>query len=579
MRIAAFISLFLLFAGELSATNLSVENTLQNHVKYLTSNELQGRLTGSAGEQLATQYIATLFKDLKLEPAGDNGTYFQEFNFTAGVLLGKNNLLSVTNQQGITKNLIVNQDWRPLTFSDNTVFANSELVFAGYGITAPAIGKLPAYNSYKNLNVKNKWVVVLRYAPEKITAERRRQLSLYSSLRYKAFTAQQNGAKGIIFLSNELIPLSFDGALASSGIIALSVKDSVFPVVNGIKISGQTEINKITKHGRNVLAILKINPYLASMIVIGAHVDHLGHGELSGSLARNDEIGMMHPGADDNASGVASLLQTAAMLSELKANGKLQGNKNILLAAWSGEELGNLGSAQFVKRFMKITLNNSLRPAIDAAINLDMIGHFDKKLVVQGIGSSSDWVKLFKKVNANYQLPFITQNDPYLPTDSTAFYLQGVPALNFFTGAHEGYHSPRDTADTLNYKGIKNISEFLMGLIFALEESPNLMSYQEVKKTHAVPEREFKIYLGTIPDYTSADIVGVKLAGVAKDSPAAQAGIKRNDVIIELAGNSIHDIYDYTFVLNGLPVAEPVKLVVLRGQARVALTIVPRYRG
>lgn len=254
----------------------------------------------------------------------------------------------------------------------------------------------------------------------------------------------------------------------------------------------------------------------------------------------------------------------------------LHGNKNILLAAWSGEEIGILGSSHFVNQLMKS--NQSLQPQLDAAINLDMVGHLREKLVLQGIASSEDWKKIIDKIKVHHSLSVLTQNDPYLPTDVTAFYLNGVPILNFFTGAHDFYHTPRDKPDTLNYAGIQAISYFVMELILALEEKQNAMKYGEVKESRKNTGREFRIYLGTIPDYASADINGVKLAGVARHSPAELAGMRRNDVIFELAGNKIHDIYDYTFALNHLRVGKPVALMVLREQKKVRLTVVARMR-
>jgi hypothetical protein len=574
------------------------KKNLQAHVRFLSSDALEGRLTGSDGEKLATQYIANQFLQSGLIPAGDNGTFFQEFAFTAGVRLGKHNIFSITTQKGVTQQLILNQEWRPLAFSDTRSFENTELVFAGFGISAPALGKLSAYDAYQGLNVKNKWVVVFRYAPENISDAKRNQLSPYSSLRYKAFTAKTHGATGIIFVNSpdakvpdELIPLSEDTLASGCGIIALSMQNKVLndlfsqnnashtpSSLTGIKMTGFIDIEKKIKHGRNVLAKLKVNPDATQVIVIGAHLDHLGHGELSGSRARDNEVGMIHAGADDNASGVASVLEAAAKLSDLKTHGLLHGNKDIVLAGWSGEEIGALGSSHFVKTFMKTPQKIRQRLVIDAAINLDMVGHLREKLVLQGIGSSLDWPRIINTTKIHHRLALITQSDPYLPTDSTSFYLHGVPSLNFFTGAHDDYHTPRDKADTLNYNGIKTISDFLVDLVLTLEKQPKQLGYHPVQKTRDYTEREFKIYLGTIPDYASADLVGVKLSGAAKNSPADRAGLKPGDVIIELAGKNIHDIYDYTFALNGMPVGKPVKLIALRGHTKIKLTIVARYR-
>lgn len=588
---------------------------LQTHVEFLSSESLEGRLTGSIGEQRATQYVAEIFHCLGLEPAGDKGTFFQEFNFTSGVSFGKNNSLLITDQKGKTKAPLFDKEWRPLSFSDTISFESTELIFAGYGITAPALGKLQPYDSYKDINVNGKWVAVFRYTPEQIATEQRRQLSQYSSPRYKVFTAKNHGAKGIIFVSgpnskvkHELIPLSFDASLSGSGIVAVSVKDKILddllknsdskfnslqklqdqldlgkpdpsPVVAHIKISGQINMKLIKKRGRNVLAKLKVGgtPQIRTL-VIGAHADHLGRGEQSSSRAGENEKGLIHYGADDNASGVASVMEAAALLTHMKANGALHGDKDILFAVWSGEELGLLGSSHFVKKFMEKTKNKSLRPGLEANINLDMVGRLRKNLVLQALGSSFIWPKLIAQVSVKHPIHLITQNDPYLPTDSTSFYLHGVPTLNLFTGSHDEYHTTRDKPKTLNYEGMKNISEFLVDLILALEAQPQSIAYQQVPKTHNVSGRGFRVYFGTIPDYASSDVSGVKLSGVTKGSPAEHAGLIPGDVIIKLAGKRVHDIYDYTFVLNALHVNESVPLVIRRGQKKVSMTIVARAR-
>ncbi len=622
MRLNTLLIGLYLFSGGIQANPVNpvqlpheiTKKNLRTHVRFLCSDALEGRLTGSIGEKLAAQYVANIFRDLGLEPAGSNGTFFQAFNFTAGVSLGKNNLFTIKNQKGEAKNLQLDREWRPLSFSDQGRFNITELIFAGYGIKAPALGELPPYDSYHGLNVRNKWVAVFNGAPEKISSEQLRQINPYTSLRYKAFTAKEHGAKGVIFLNggtaniqNNLIQLTSDSSLSGSGLSALAVQDEVLddllnhnkhqlnslkkmraklnpgqlhslPVIAGLKISGNIDIKKNIKRGRNVLAKLRMAPNATQIVVVGAHLDHLGRGTLTGSRKRSNEVGMIHAGADDNASGVACVLEAAAQLSNLKAQGKLRGNKDILLAAWSGEEIGVLGSSHFVKNFIQTTADKSLYPSIDAAINLDMVGHLREKLVLQGTGSSTDWPKIIMRSNLKHPIQLITQSDPYLPTDSTSFYLHGVPTLNFFTGAHDNYHTPRDKPETLNYEGIKIVADRLVDVILTLEEKPGPMNYSQVKKTNDNPEREFKIYLGTIPDYASADISGVKLSGVASNSPAEQAGLKQNDVIIKLAGKDINDIYDYTFVLNTLRVGEPAELAALRGHEKVVLTVVARYR-
>jgi hypothetical protein len=399
-------------SGFCSEIHEITQNTLQTHVNLLASDEMEGRLTGTQGEKRATEYIANIFQQAGLEPAGDNGSYFQAFNFT----------------------------------------------------------------DHKKL-----------------------------------------------------------------------------------------------KQGRNVLARLRLTDHADKILIIGAHVDHLGRGEVKGSRQRNNETGMIHAGADDNASGVATVLEMAIKLQDLKKHGQLQGNKDILFAAWSGEELGVLGSSFFIKHYQK-------HPQVDAVINLDMVGHLRKKLVIQGVGSGTNWADMIAQIKNHHAMPVLMQNDPYLPTDSTSFYLRGIPTLNFFTGAHDNYHTPRDTPDTLNYAGMKSISDFLMELMQSLEVSNNLIRYHAVKKPREYFKNGFRMYLGTIPDYASAEIKGVRLSGVAKYSPAERAGIKSDDVIIKLAGKPVHDIYDYMQALNDLPADKPVKLWVRRGRDKKELTVVAKLR-
>jgi hypothetical protein len=322
-----------------------------------------------------------------------------------------------------------------------------------------------------------------------------------------------------------------------------------------------TDAKKIKRQqSRNVLARLTIANQASKVIVIGAHVDHLGYGKSH----------QMYPGADDNASGVASMLLIAKTLTAMKANNQLHGNKNIIFAAWSGEEVGILGSTYFVN---KVTPSN-----IVAMINLDMVGHLREKLIIQGTGSSADWPALLDQVNAQHHaISLIKQPDPYLPTDSTAFYLQGVPALNFFTGSHDNYHDPRDKPDTLNYAGIEQISAFVTHLVLALEEQSSVIHYQAIEKN--VKQYTRKIYLGTVPDYSGATATGVKLAGVIKNSPAELAGMRRGDIVIEVAGEKINDIYDYTNALNRLSAGKRVQITVRRGYDRIFVIAVAKIYG
>jgi Tol biopolymer transport system component len=598
------------------------------HVKYLCRDELQGRFTGSRGEQLATAYVAAYMDRLGLEPAGDDGGWFQEFEFTSGVALGSANELAASD-----KSYSIDKDWRPLSFSGNGEFESAPLVFAGYGIVAdaapphspPQSGE--GYDSYVHLDVKDKWVLVFRFLPEKISAEKRQQLNRPSQLRFKTSFARERGARGLIVVTgpnaqsrSELVPLRMDGTLAGSSLPVISVTNEVATAwlaaggkslkqlqdelddgaqkmgfeVEGVKVAAKIDVERIKKTGRNVLGRLPAADVpTEQLIAIGAHIDHLGMGVSSSSLARADEESEIHYGADDNASGIAALLEIAEFFAKRRDEGRLNLRRDLLFAAWSGEELGLLGSDHFVKTFSGDESKTgaaghagdahhgaggqSIYPKIAAYLNMDMVGRLDKNLILQGIGSSSVWRSEIERRNAPVGLPLTLQDDSYLPTDASSFYLKGVPILSAFTGAHSEYHTPRDTPEKLNYDGAAQVAR-LMGLIaqgLATSESPPDYIQQSVKQP--TTSGRLRAYLGTIPDYAE-EVQGVMLSGVGKDGPADKAGVKSRDVIVELAGKKIENIYDYTQAIEALKIGEPVKLTVLRNGQRVELDVTPESR-
>jgi Zn-dependent M28 family amino/carboxypeptidase len=316
----------------------------------------------------------------------------------------------------------------------------------------------------------------------------------------------------------------------------------------------------------------------------------LGVGVSSSSLARGDETDQIHYGADDNASGVAALLEIAEHLADRRKQGRLELRRDLLFAAWSGEELGLLGSDHFVKSFsdtddtatgdgapVQGTDSRSIYPSISAYLNMDMVGRLDKYLILQGVGSSNLWRGEIERRNAPVGLPLTLQDDSYLPTDASSFYLRGVPILSAFTGAHSEYHTPRDTPEKLNYDGAAQIARF-MGLVaqgLAASDSPPDYIQQSVKQN--TTGGRLRAYLGTIPDYAE-EVQGVMLSGVSKDAPADKAGLKSRDVIVELAGKRIENIYDYTQAIEALKIGEPVAIVVVRNGERVSLEITPESR-
>ncbi len=327
------------------------------------------------------------------------------------------------------------------------------------------------------------------------------------------------------------------------------------------------------------------------------------------------------------------MLEIAQWLSAQKQAGRLPANRDILFAAWSGEEDGLIGSNYFVKNYPlpndsidessepasqptssetekgvdvpddSTTTNGKhdspadglgaktngdseptagprvLYPYVAACLNMDMVGRLRKNLILQGVGSSEIWTGEIERRNLVLGLPILVQEDSYIPTDASVFYLHGVPILSAFTGSHPDYHTPQDTPDKLNYQGAANIAKF-MGLVarsLALRDAAP--DYLVQARPDAGKQRaQLRAYLGTVPDYAESDVKGVKLSAVAKKGPADSAGIRAGDVIVQLAGRKIENIYDYTYAIEALKIGRPVAVVVQRGDKQVELQITPGSR-
>ncbi len=586
---------------------------IRQHIEFLADDALEGRMTGSAGAKRAAEHIKTQFAQLNLKPIGDAGSYFQEFEFTAGRrIIAEENSFHLTRQMHGSDQVMefsVERDFQPLSFSRNGV-VEGEVVFVGYGLTVP--GELgEGYDAYAGLDVKDKIVVALRYVPEGVEPERRQQLNRYAGLRYKAMQAREQGAKAFLVVAGpnspnagKLIPLDFDSSLADSGIVTASISGTVanalfapsdknlkdvqsgldlenphflgqFPLPD-VKVKIVVSVEKVKKTDQNVVALLAPSELTdeTEYIIVGGHYDHIGRGEI-GSLARKGEEGQIHNGADDNASGTAVVLELASTLREAYQQQPEKFRRGIIFTLWSGEELGLIGSTYFV--------NHPVVPLekVAAYINFDMVGRLrDNKLILQGVGSSPVWTKLIEKRNVPIGFNLTLQDDPYLPTDVTAFYPKEVPVLSFFTGGHEDYNRPTDDPDKLNYTGIERIARLAHGIISDLISADERPEYVRVERSQSEEGSRdtLRAYLGTIPDYTTEG-TGVKLSGVRAEGPADKAGLKGGDVIVEFGGQKITNIYDYTYAIDAVKIGEPVEVVVLRDGKRVKLTVTPEARN
>src|SRR5262245_49801239 len=563
---------------------------LKTNIATLASERFGGRLTGTDGERLAREFIVSELKRIGAKPLPGQRDFALPFEFTAGA-----------RDAGTT--LSVAGKARALAFSDSGE-ASGGVVFAGYGLVVPESQNL-GYDSYAALDVKDKIVVVLRYFPEDTDEKTRAILARYSDLRYKAMAARQRGAKALLVVTGprspnagQLAPMSFDTALAGSGIPGASitgpVADALFtskplrdiqqeldtgnPHVAGFDFAGvmltlTTSIVRERHTGRNVVAYLPATgPVTAQKpwVIIGAHYDHLGRGGRGNSLASKEELSGIHHGADDNASGTAAVLAIA----EAIARSPQPRRRHVVVGLWSAEEIGLVGSNAFV--------TNPPMPIdqIAAYFNFDMVGRMqDNRLIVQATGTSPVWGRLLERANVAAGFDLAVQPDPYQPSDVASFNQAGVPCLFFFTGSHVDYHKPSDTADKINYEDLDRIVTMTASLVRTVADTDEAPQFTKVDQpvSRGASLAGVRVTTGTIPDYAT-EVKGLLLSGVVGGGPAEAAGLMKGDIIVEIAGQTIANIYDYTYALELLRVNQPVKVVYTRNGEKRETQLTPAGR-
>jgi Peptidase family M28/PA domain/PDZ domain len=601
--------LCVLIAATTAYAQTTTTSKTKAHVQTLASEKFEGREAGTPGERLAGDYIAQQLARIGAKPLPGHRDAFVSFDFTAGSKDGGSRLRVSRSVQrpgisGEDFNVFDQRsDIQALSFSDDAE-VNAPLVFAGYGIVVPESQNF-GYDSYTGLDVKDKIVVVLRYFPEDADQQTKAILARYADLRYKAMAARQHGAKALIVVTGprspnagQTVPMSFDTAIAGSGIPAASVSGKVAtelfkggpslestqkdldtgnPHVAGFELPGvtvtlRTAIVREKQTGRNVIAYLPATtttPGIAKpWIAIGAHYDHLGRGAHGNSLAGKEDAGKPHVGADDNASGTAAVLAIAESLAKDSIR-----KRNVLIALWSGEEIGLVGSSAFVDK-PAVPLDQ-----IAAYLNFDMVGRMqDNKLTVQATGTSAAWPALLERANVAAGFDLTLAPDPYQPTDVASFNLASVPCLTFTTGAHADYHKPSDTADKIDYPDLDRIADFAATIVRRLMDASDAPQFTKVEQSSQTASRTgVRVFTGTIPDYAS-NAKGLLLGGVVGGGPAEQAGLQKGDVVVEIAGQSIANIYDYTYALELLKIGQPVKVVYMRGTERRETTLTPAAR-
>jgi len=582
---------------------------VSRRIGWLAAPEREGRGVGTAGIKTAAQELASWMQSAGLKPAGETvggrPSYFQSVE----VVIGVRDAGSAFRLEGSAKRALAATEMIAAAMSSSGSFAG-KLRFAGYGITAPE----SHWDDLQGLDLKGQVAVVLRGIPEgKLPASAARS---YSDLRYKAWNLREHGAQAVIFVDpkNDTLPkLTLDGPEGGAGIpVAFGSRTLVATllpqgIANGgpnphahpiraegplaylivaaetsqnsgisstAELSGKVNLARESRQERNVIGLLPASQPVGGpvpAIVLGAHYDHLGMGGRS-SMAPG--VTAVHPGADDNGSGTTALLETARLLAE-KDRGF-----DVYFAAFTGEELGLVGSSRFVAAWPP----GLTRERLKAMLNFDMVGRLAGSpestvptVSVQGSDSAAEWKDLVLPACQHSGLRCRLGGDGYGPSDMTPFYAAGVPVLFFFTGAHVDYHRPSDTADKINSLGILQVSGLAVDILRSLGER---LKGPAVALTYTKPKGPaprsgdmggYGAYLGTIPDYTAMQGAqgGVKLSGARPGSPADKAGVTGGDVLIQLGESKVSTLEDMTFALRKHKSGETVDVVVIRGGDQV----------
>jgi Tol biopolymer transport system component len=576
--------------GAPHAAQESPADRVMRDIAWLADPAREGRGVGTPGLEASGAYIEAQFKALGLEPAASPNSYRQTLDVVSSVQVGPGTSLAIA---GAT---LAPDQFQPLGFSASGE-VSGKLVLAGYGIQKPELGR----KDLDGAGLKGNIAVMRRFVPDTPQFK-----DLHSEPREKAWAARDRGAKALIIVDSPERPPAAEAdwkapddavfprierdSYGDAGIPVLIVKRAAFAstleqLEKGRSVSAKLKV-ELTLARQNVFNVLARLPAsapadqrLPGVFVVGAHYDHLGHGG-SFSLAPDDHS--PHLGADDNASGVALVLEVARQLSHADAQHGQSTRRDIVFATFTGEEMGSLGSSYLLKNPPP-----GLEPKnIHAMINFDMVGRLrENSLLVMGAASAEEWQKLVPPLCEQNQLECKLGSalNSRGGSDHDNFYAAGVPVLHFFTDTHSDYHKPSDVPSKINAAGVAQIAQLTEQLL-EREDQPGALTYRNLpaaKDDGKSDRRSFNASLGTIPDYGGPpnNQKGVLLSGVRPGSGAAQGGMQRGDILVQLGDRSVESVEDLMFCLNNAKPNQTVKAVVLREGKRVELKVTYQERG
>jgi aminopeptidase YwaD len=504
-----------------------VMQNLKSHIRFLADDKLEGRATGSKGEELAMQYISEQFKTVGLEPKGTNG-FVQQFTIEDGKKIEPTTALTINS-----KLLQLNKEWFPLAFS-------ADKSCSGAAAIALRESKEPWFLDVKDLLQTNKTNTAF---------------NIDEAIQKEASAAATKGATAfIVFNSSTVVDnirfdKKYDGKTLSIP-VAYVTPEGLKKHLKDRSALLDVELNVATsqrsRFGRNVIGY--INNNASQTIIIGAHYDHLGFGEDANAL---DTGKIVRHGADDNASGISALIELARTQKQ-----SAKKSNNYLFIAFSGEELGLLGSNYWIE-------NPTVTTPINFMVNLDMIGRYDKdrKLIIGGFGTSPQWGNI---ISASLDNKIVTKLDSTGagPSDHATFYRKNIPVLFLFTGNHTDYHKATDVADKINIEGEYEVVK-LVSRILDVADSKGKLAFQKTAEPQII-RGPLTVSLGVIPDYSYSGN-GLRISGVSPKRTAESIGLVSGDILTKLGNYKIFDINSYMNALGGFKKGDRTKLWVKRG--------------
>jgi hypothetical protein len=593
--------------GARAETKDEVEARMHRDIKFLAADECEGRGVDTKGIARAADYIAAAFKKAGLKPAGAESSYFQAFKIAGPPKLEGVAVLRLRGPKGEDLELKAGTDFEVLGLSGSGKLT-APLVFAGFGITADA----EKYDDYKDKEVENKVVVLLRKAPrydDPMKPFGGNRKDEYASFVSKLSNAEKHKVAAVLIVNDageaakgdKLLKFSdlgmgvspapipalqvrrelVDQILASTlntdlGQLQKAIESDLKPrggPLTGWTASIETHVGRTSLAAKNVVGVLEgSGPLAKETIVVGAHYDHLGYGG-AGSGSRNPNAKEIHHGADDNGSGTTTILELARRFGKMRE----REGRRLVFMAFSGEERGLLGSAYYCNQNPRFPLADTA-----AMVNLDMVGRLRDdektkkgKLLAEGVGTAKEFDHLLDAVNKKYDFS-LKKSKSFIPnSDHASFYRKKVPVVFLWTGMHPDYHLPADTADKINVAGMRRVADFTEDVVMRLAADPERPQYVKVEVISGSGKSSIPL-LGFTPGNYGETETGVLVAEVRKDGAAAKGGVIAGDMIVSIAGQPIRNMGNYMTIMTQQRRGQPLEVGILRDGKNLTLKVIPQ---